>query len=94
MPFMGLGTGGIPCTEQQTEFSLRTALDLGYLHIDTARAYATEAIIGKVLKEYFEAGKLSREDVFITTKVRQRKSDNLNLSAHQAPVHSTRQTEC
>ncbi|VDM76705.1 unnamed protein product [Strongylus vulgaris] len=36
---------------------------------DTAYHYGNEAVIGKVLKEYFAGGKLKREDVFITTKL-------------------------
>ncbi|CAJ0589753.1 unnamed protein product, partial [Cylicocyclus nassatus] len=35
----------------------------------TAYHYGNEAVIGKVLKEYFSSGKLKREDVFITTKL-------------------------
>lgn len=49
--------------------ALKTALDAGYPLIDTAYIYRNEAIIGKVLQEYFTSGKLKRKDVFITTKV-------------------------
>ncbi|CAI2356550.1 unnamed protein product [Caenorhabditis sp. 36 PRJEB53466] len=69
IPFMGLGTGGAPSSEKEVEFALRTALDLGYTHIDTASIYGTEAIVGKVVKEYIDSGKLNREDIFITTKL-------------------------
>lgn len=31
--------------------------------------YGNEHVIGKVLKEYYDAGKLKREDIFLTTKL-------------------------
>ncbi|CAL2049436.1 unnamed protein product [Caenorhabditis brenneri] len=67
MPFIGLGTGGIPSSEQKIEDAVRTALDLGYTHIDVSAG--SHAVVGKVLKEYFETGKLTRKDVFITSKL-------------------------
>ncbi len=42
------------------------ALEAGYTHIDTARAYGNEHEVGEALKQ---AG-VKREDVFITTKLR------------------------
>ncbi|KHJ87526.1 oxidoreductase, aldo/keto reductase family protein [Oesophagostomum dentatum] len=36
---------------------------------DTAFVYENEAVIGKVLHEYFKSGKLKREDIFITSKL-------------------------
>lgn len=44
-------------------------MEVGYRHIDTAQAYENEHIIGKVLKKWFDSGKLKREDVFLTTKL-------------------------
>lgn len=41
------------------------ALDTGYRHIDTAAAYHNEEGVGRAIKEHA----LSREEVFITTKV-------------------------
>lgn len=37
--------------------------------MDTAQAYRNEAIIGKVLKEWFASGKWKRGDIFVTTKL-------------------------
>ena len=42
------------------------ALNAGYTHIDTARAYSNEHEVGEALKE----SGVNREDVFITTKLR------------------------
>lgn len=49
--------------------AVNAALELGYRHIDTAFAYENEKIIGGVLKQWFNLGKLKREDIFITTKL-------------------------
>uniref|UniRef100_A0A914ZAY0 NADP-dependent oxidoreductase domain-containing protein n=2 Tax=Panagrolaimus superbus TaxID=310955 RepID=A0A914ZAY0_9BILA len=64
-PQLGLGTW------QNTEHpeAIKSALDLGYRLIDTAFLYKNEKMIGTALKEYFEAGNLTRKDVFITSKL-------------------------
>lgn len=49
--------------------ALDTALEHGYRHIDTAYRYKNEHIIGKILKKWFNSGKIKREDLFITTKL-------------------------
>ena len=41
---------------------------LKYRHIDTAKLYKSEHIVGEALKECFEKG-VKREDLFITTKL-------------------------
>lgn len=67
MPVVGLGTW--QSSEGDAENAVRKALDAGYRLIDTAAVYGNEEEIGKALKEYFENGKLKRDEVFITTKV-------------------------
>ena len=44
--------------------------DVGYRHIDTATMYENEDIIGEVLAELFAEGVITREDIFVTTKVK------------------------
>lgn len=51
------------------ERALETALEVGYRHIDTAERYMNEDVIGRVLKRWFDSGKLKREDIFVTTKL-------------------------
>ena len=46
------------------------ALEAGYRHIDTAYLYRNESIIGDVLQDWFERGRIRREEIFITTKVK------------------------
>lgn len=63
IPAIGLGTfrlEGEACAE-----AVRTALGLGYRHLDTARMYGNEEAVGDGIR----ASGVSREDVFVTTKV-------------------------
>ncbi|KAM4748707.1 dihydrodiol dehydrogenase 3-like [Rhinophrynus dorsalis] len=61
------------CVDQHLMDSVKeatkTALDIGYRHVDTAYAYKSEASIGQAFKEKFVEGTLKREDVFCTTKL-------------------------
>ncbi len=70
LPAIGLGCGYNP-TEQaeRGRAMLETALDCGYRHLDTAQRYGTEPAVGAALAARFSAGTLSREDVWVTTKV-------------------------
>ncbi len=63
VPKLGLGTWqltGRACAE-----AVRDALELGYRHLDTARAYRNEAEVGWGL----ERSGVDRGDVFLTTKL-------------------------
>lgn len=70
IPAVGFGT---VCTEEfkdKFKDALKAAiLVAGYRHIDTAWYYGTEKLIGEVLKELFDSGKIKREEIFVTTKV-------------------------
>ena len=44
---------------------VKTALEVGYRHIDTAQAYGNEVGVGNGIKE----SGLNREDIYVTTKV-------------------------
>ncbi|WP_276282729.1 aldo/keto reductase [Halorussus caseinilyticus] len=63
IPKVGLGTWqntGSDCAE-----TVRTALDVGYRHVDTAQVYDNEAAVG----EGIARSDVDREEVFLTTKV-------------------------
>jgi 2,5-diketo-D-gluconate reductase A len=63
IPQLGFGVFQVPPAE--TQGVVETALEIGYRHIDTAAAYGNEAGVGAAV----EAAGLSREDVFVTTKL-------------------------
>jgi 2,5-diketo-D-gluconate reductase A len=63
IPQFGLGVFQVP--PDQTVENVTYALDVGYRHIDTARAYQNEAQVGQAVR----ASGLSREELFITTKL-------------------------
>ncbi|XP_055525293.1 aldo-keto reductase family 1 member A1 [Wyeomyia smithii] len=67
MPALGFGTWR--ASDEEVEKALNEALIAGYRHIDTAPVYLNEKMIGKVLKQWLEAGKLTREELFIVTKL-------------------------
>jgi aldehyde reductase len=67
LPVVGLGT--LASTNDKTFTDLiRSALDAGYRHIDTALYYNNHKLIGAALAAIFKEGKYKREDIFITTK--------------------------
>ncbi|EDW81431.1 uncharacterized protein Dwil_GK12061 [Drosophila willistoni] len=67
IPVLGLGTW--QASDVEIETALEIALEMGYRHIDTALRYGNEGAIGKVLKRWLDAGKIKREELFISTKL-------------------------
>jgi diketogulonate reductase-like aldo/keto reductase len=75
LPKIGFGAWSIggdsnpdPTRDSQSLTALRSALEIGYTHFDTAEAYAaghSEELIGQAVRET----KTRREDLFITSKV-------------------------
>ncbi|KAI8854749.1 NADP-dependent oxidoreductase domain-containing protein [Chytridium lagenaria] len=49
--------------------ALTHAFAVGYRSIDTAQVYKNEADVGAFLQSQFDAGGITRTDVFITTKI-------------------------
>jgi len=64
IPQLGFGVFQIP--PEETRVAVAQALAAGYRHIDTAAAYRNESGVGAALAD----SGLAREDVFITTKLR------------------------
>ncbi|XP_015112414.1 1,5-anhydro-D-fructose reductase [Diachasma alloeum] len=67
MPMLGLGTS--ESLAGNVERAVKYAIDNGYRHIDTAFAYDNEKEIGNAIREKIEDGTVTREDLFITTKI-------------------------
>ncbi|CEA14614.1 Glyoxal reductase [Fermentimonas caenicola] len=65
IPVIGLGTYKIGMNDDETYRAVRTALDKGYRHIDTATLYMNEKPVGKAIRE----SGILREDIFVTTKL-------------------------
>lgn len=82
MPMIGLGTWSL----KDPYHSVRTALDVGYRHIDTAEQYGNEDLIGRAIAD----SGLPREDVFITTKILSRDVDRVDdiISASLAALRT------
>jgi len=83
LPKIGFGTWSIgggsnadPKLDSVSMTALRSALEVGYTHFDTAEAYASghcEELVGRAIRET----NTKREEVFITTKV---SPENLSYS--------------
>jgi diketogulonate reductase-like aldo/keto reductase len=75
IPKIGFGTWNIgggstanPKLDSVSMTALRSALEIGYTHFDTAEAYASghcEELVGRAIRET----NTNREDIFITTKI-------------------------
>ena len=63
VPQLALGTWLID--DDKAADAVRSALDIGYRHIDTAQAYANERGVGEGIR----TSGIKREEVFVTTKV-------------------------
>lgn len=63
IPCIGYGTWQTPDGEI-TENCVKSAIELGYRHIDTAFAYGNEVSVGKGIK----ASGVARSELFVTTK--------------------------
>ena len=81
MPLLGFGTWQI--RGQDAYRAVRTALDVGYRHLDTATMYGNEDQVGRALRD----SGVPRDEIFITTKVppdrvgRERATLDASLSA-------------
>ena len=64
IPAIGFGTFMIPA-DGSTCKAVKTAIDLGVRHIDTAVAYFNEQEVGQAIKE----SDVDREDIWITSKM-------------------------
>ena len=67
MPAIGLGTW--KSEKGKVGNAIEIALNNGYRHIDCAATYGNEKEVGEAFKKVFSAGKVKREDVWITSKL-------------------------
>ncbi|KAK6026685.1 oxidoreductase, aldo/keto reductase family protein, partial [Ostertagia ostertagi] len=59
----------IQSSHDEVKAAVKTAVEAGYRLIDTATCYQNEDAIGEAIKELIKDGKVTREELFITTKL-------------------------
>jgi alcohol dehydrogenase (NADP+) len=67
IPAVGFGTL-IP-NPVAAKQAIKVALEVGFRHLDCAELYRNEDVVGDAMREAFEAGTVSREELFVTTKL-------------------------
>ncbi|ORX84108.1 aldo-keto reductase [Anaeromyces robustus] len=67
MPIIGLGT--FLSEPEKVTNAVKTALKVGYRHIDGAFCYGNEKEVGKGIHEAMKENGIKREDIFITSKL-------------------------
>lgn len=67
IPALGFGT--LITDPETTRTATKAAVEAGFRHIDGAERYCNEAEVGAALKELLAVGTVSREDLFVTTKL-------------------------
>ncbi|MEU7827546.1 MULTISPECIES: aldo/keto reductase [unclassified Nonomuraea] len=82
IPLLGFGTYLIPDAEAAD--AVEAALRAGYRHIDTAEVYQNERGVGEGLRRGMAAEGLTRDDLFITTKLWPGDGDESFKSTQQA----------
>ncbi|MFJ7700734.1 aldo/keto reductase [Lysinibacillus fusiformis] len=68
MPLVGYGVFRVPEGEDLAE-AVKTAIAKGYRSIDTAQVYRNEESVGRGIRAAIEEGMVTREELFITSKV-------------------------
>ncbi len=69
IPSLGMGTFRLK--DEVAYDSVKSALAVGFRHIDTAQIYGNEEAVGRAIKD----SGIPRQEIFVTTKVW---NDNLN----------------
>ena len=67
MPILGIGTFAL--SDREAEESVYWALRDGYRLIDTARIYGDEAGVGRGIRRAIDEGIVTRDEIFVTTKM-------------------------
>lgn len=68
IPQIGLGTWELTDVPKLMQ-AIENAIEAGYRHIDTAMIYENEEVIGSTLQRIFKGKRISRGDLFVTSKL-------------------------
>ena len=68
IPCIGFGTWQSEDGDEAYN-AVKTALECGYRHIDTAAAYGNEKSVGNAIKDFCKEHNVKREEIFVTTKL-------------------------
>lgn len=83
LPALGLGTWK---SEPEAVYgAVRTAIEVGYRHVDCAAIYQNEEEIGRALTDAFDAGDVKREEMWVTSKL----WNDSHASEHVQPALET-----
>ncbi|WP_249663421.1 aldo/keto reductase, partial [Lysinibacillus fusiformis] len=67
-PLVGYGVFRVPEGDDLAE-AVKTAIAIGYRSIDTAQVYRNGESVGRGIEAAIEEGLVTREELFITSKV-------------------------
>ena len=79
-----LGLGVFQLHGETCYNSVRAALEAGYRHIDTAAVYGNEEEVGRAISDAIAAGDVTREELFITTKLWNDSHDRVRDAFHES----------
>lgn len=82
MPVLGLGTYSLE--DEVCVDSVYTAIQKGYRLIDTAYMYHNEEAVGEAIRKAIDDGLVTREEMFITTKLYPSQFDDPEAAIEQA----------
>ncbi|XP_024434385.2 estradiol 17 beta-dehydrogenase 5 [Desmodus rotundus] len=70
MPLLGLGTSAPQeVAKSKAEDAIKTAIDVGYRHIDSSYVYLNEEEVGRAIQKKIADGTVKRDDIFFTSKL-------------------------
>lgn len=69
MPILGLGCMENVNDKSMVRDAVYEAIKLGYRHFDTAYVYRTEQLVGEGIKKAIDEGLVTREEIFVVTKI-------------------------
>lgn len=79
-PAFGLGTW--KSSPGEVYLAVRSALEVGYRHLDCAAVYENEEEVGRGIEDAIKAGHISREELWVTSKL----WNNAHLKADVRPA--------